>query len=352
MCYRVVASALLFLCSLPAATPAEFRQHVGVYVWGKLGGTLEDAAADAKQLGADRVARVYIGPSASWDPSGKEDSSPLDVKVQRADYRVFLAAFPTVMLTAYDSANFEKYKWGHLDAEHLAATKDEFRRFSLELAKTPGRKIISNWEYENDCHADQWDACTEYYQARLDGILQGRKEAKASGLPGEILTAFEFTIVPGYAGKRSGIVDVGAKLHGLDFFSYSSWASIGPDFDAATMGKSFDWGVHLIREFVTKNKLPTRFIIGEFGEYWDIHPTSERMKALVDASIAAGVEYLFNWVLYDQPGNKDDHERDASHFGKYSLDRMLTPQGKEFQSWFVARPALPRKPAAKAAGAK
>ena len=122
--------------------------------------------------------------------------------------------------------------------------------------------------------------------------------------------------------------------------------------DAATMGKSFDWGVHLIREFVTKNKLPSRFIIGEFGEYWDLHPTSERMRALVDASIAAGVEYLFNWVLYDQPGNKDDHERDASHFGKYSLDRMLTPQGKEFQSWFVARPAIPRKPAAKAAGAK
>jgi len=60
------------------------------------------------------------------------------------------------------------------------------------------------------------------------------------------------------------------------------------------------------------------------------------MKALVDASIAGGAEYLFDWVLYDQPGNKDDHGRDASHFGKFTLDCMLTPQGKAFQGWFAA----------------
>jgi hypothetical protein len=73
------------------------------------------------------------------------------------------------------------------------------------------------------------------------------------------------------------------------------------------------------------------------------------MRALVDASIDNGVEYLFNWVLYDQPGNKDDKGRDASHFGKYALDRTLTPQGTAFRSWFRAglrKPAPARKPAA------
>jgi hypothetical protein len=40
-------------------------------------------------------------------------------------------------------------------------------------------------------------------------------------------------------------------------------------------------------------------------------------------------------VLYDQPGNRDDHGRDASHFGKFTLDGMLTPQGQAFQSWFL-----------------
>jgi hypothetical protein len=338
-------AALLVVCGLHAASPADYRQRVGVYVWGKTGGGLEAAAADLKRLGADRVVRVYIGPNASWDPQPNDDS-PLDVKVRRADYRAFLASFPVVMLTAYDSASFEKYKWGSLDRQRLAATKDEFRRLTLELAKTPGRKIISNWEFENDCHADQWTACGEYYQARLDGIIQGRKEAKALGAPGEILTAFEFLVVPGFQGKPSGLVEVGAKLKGVDFFSYSSWWSIAWDHDAAAVYKDFAYLAHLLRDFTAERKAPAHWIIGEFGEYWDQHPKAERMKALMDASLDNGFDYLFDWVLYDQPGSKDDHGRDASHFGKYTLDRMLTPQGKAFQSWFVVSPA------ARAAGSK
>ena len=194
---------------------------------------MENAANDAKHLGADRVVRVYIGPTL--DPSGKDDNSPLDVKVQRADYRAFLAGFPVVMLTAYDAASLDLYKRGHLNAYHLAATKDEFRRFTLQLARTPGRTIISSWEFENDCPANQWASCAEYYQARLDGILDGRRRAKALALPGEILTAFEFTIVPDFTGKLSGLVEVGAGLKGVDLFSYSAWWSIGWDMDAPTV---------------------------------------------------------------------------------------------------------------------
>ena len=334
---RGLTAALVLLASnAVAATPTEYRQRVGVYVWGKLRSGLEQAAADLKRVGADQVTRVYIGPAKLWDPSGAADDSPLDVKARRADYRAFLAAFPVVMLTAYDSASFERYKNGRLDAQHLAATREEFRRFALELAKTRGRKIISNWEFENDCRTEQWATCREYYQARLAGIHQGREEARKLGYPGEILTAFEFTIVPGYAGKPSGLVEAGAKLEGVDFYSYSSWASIGWDFDAPTMYKSFEWGAHILQEFARKNRLPQRFIVGEFGEYWDQHADGERLKALMDASVDHGFEYLFDWVLYDQPGNRDDHGRDASHFGKFTLDGVLTPQGKAFQSWFAA----------------
>ena len=343
MITRALAAALLLFHTLGAATPAEYRQKVGVYVWGKLGGSLTDAASDIKRLGADGAVRVYIGPSESWDPAGQDKRAPLDVKVRRADYRAFLAAFPVVMLTAYDSASFERYKWGPLDREHLAATQDEFRRFTLELARTPGRKIISNWEFENDCHADQWAACTEYYQARLDGIGEGRRQAKALGYPGEVLTAFEFLIVPGYKGRPSGLVEVGSKLKGVDFWSYSSWPSIAWDHDAAATYKDFEYLPRKLHEFLAAKKLTTnRLIIGEFGEYWDLHPRAERMKALVDASLAEGVEYLFDWLLYDQPGNKDDHGRDASHFGKYDLSRMLTPQGRAFQSWFAGTPRASR----------
>jgi hypothetical protein len=340
----MIAALLLLLASnAAAATPAEYREHVGVYVWGQLRGGLEQAAADLKRVGADRVTRVYIGPGKLWDPSGASDTLPLDVKARRADYQAFLAAFPVVMLTAYDSASFERYKKGRLDAQHLAATKDEFRRFTLELAKTAGRKIVSNWEFENDCRTEQWAACREYYQARLAGIREGREEGRKAGYPGEVLTAFEFTIVPGYEGKPSGLVEVGAKLEGVDFFSYSSWASIGWDYDVPTMYKSFEWGAHVLQEFAGKNRLRQPFIIGEFGEYWDRHAGAERMKALIDAAIDHGFEYLFDWVLYDQPGNRDDHGRDASHFGKFTLDGMLTPQGDAFHGWFSAAPQKARE---------
>ncbi len=336
---------LALLCAasgLRVATLQEYRSKLGMYVWGSLPAGLEAAVADAKALGATGAARVAIGPS--WDPSGKKDDSPLDVKIRRPDYRAFLAAFPVVMLTAYDSASSEKYKWGRLDAKQLAATTAEFRRFTLELAKTPGRKIVSNWEFENDCPADKWLACQEYYQARLDGVEAGRREAKARKLPGQVFTAFEFTIVPGFAGRPSGLVDVATKLKGLDFISYSCWWSIGFDADAAKVYRDFAYVVPLLLNFDKEHQLPARLIIGEFGEYWDQHPTAERMKALVDASIEAGAEYLFNWVLYDQPGNKDEWGRDASHFGKYDRDRALTPQGHLIRNWFGAPPPTPARP--------
>lgn len=336
-CARLLIGLLACACSVPAAAPRDYKDKVGVYVWGKLGGGLDAAAADIKRLGADHVVRVYIGPGALWDPSGKSENIPLDVKVRRADYRAFLAAFPVVMLTAYDSASWDHYKKERLDAQHVAATRDEFRRFTLELAKTPGRRIVSNWEFENDCKAPQWPACREYYQARLDGVLQGRKEAKALGYPGEVLTAFEFTIVPGFKGRQSGLADIATELKGLDFLSYSSWWSIAYDADAAKMYKDFAYVAGLLRSAAIERKLPTHLIIGEFGEYWNVHPHAERLKALVDASLDNGIEYLFNWVLYDQPENKDEWGRDASHFGKYRLDRMLTPQGEAFRHWFHAQ---------------
>jgi len=330
------ARVLVALAAMPfildGAAAADYRLKLGVYVWGKLAGGLETAVADVKRLGAGGCVRVAIGPT--WDPSGKNDASPLDVKVRRADYRALLAAFPVVMLTAYDAASSEKYKYGRLDAPHLAATRDEFRRFALELAKTPGRRIVSNWEFENDCPAQPWLACQEYYQARLDGVLEGRRQAKSLGYPGEVLTAFEFTIVPGFAGKPSGLVEVATKLKGLDFISYSCWWSIGADAGASKVSQDFAYVVPLLRNFAAAKKLTNRLIVGEFGEYWNMHPTDERMKALAGASLDAGAEYLFDWVLYDQPGNKDEHGRDASHFGKYTPSRALTPQGREFRRWF------------------
>jgi hypothetical protein len=149
-----------------------------------------------------------------------------------------------------------------------------------------------------------------------------------------LFTAFEFTILPSFQGRPSGLVEIGGKLQGLDYLSYSSWWSIGSEYGPAQMRSSFQAAFQDMRSYARSTQLPERIIIGEFGEYWDFHPTAERLRAIVDASIESGAEYLFNWVLYDQPGELDDHGRDASHFGKYRQDRSLTPQGEALRKWF------------------
>ena len=53
---------LLTIATARAATPADFRQKVGIYVWGELAAGLPAAAKDAKRLGADQAVRVFIGP--------------------------------------------------------------------------------------------------------------------------------------------------------------------------------------------------------------------------------------------------------------------------------------------------
>jgi len=217
----------------------------------------------------------------------------------------------------------------------LGDIQEEFRRFCFELSQTDRTFIVSNWEAENDVPDPQyWPSFTQYLQARLDGIIAGRTEARRKGYPAKVFTAFEFTRIPGSKGPPSGLVEIGGKLRGLDYLSYSSWGSIGYNSDAEMTGKSFHSAIQLIRGLTKPAGLPSRLIIGEFGEYWNLNPTAERMKAIVAASIDEGIDYLFNWVLYEQPGWKDEGGRDASHFGKFFLDRTLTPQGKAFQSWF------------------
>ena len=219
-------------------------------------------------------------------------------------------------------------------AKLLAAVRSEFRMLAFELAKRNRVFIISNWEAENDVpDARYWPGYTSYLQARLDGIIEGREAARQEGYPAKVFTAFEFTIVPGFEGRPSGLVEIGSRLRGLDYLSYSAWWSIGADYDAATMRDSFRSAFQTIRGFAGQNGLPRRLIVGEFGEYWDAHPTAERLRAIVDVAITERVEYLFNWVLYEQPGERDEQGRDASHFGKFTLDRELTPQGKKFREW-------------------
>ena len=355
-----------------ATTPEQVRQRLGVYVWGRVP-DLAVAATDAARLGTRNAVRAFIGPWSD-NPPYRIDLRPLAQKLRSPGYQKLFRDFPVIMLTAYDSVSYAREygavssaksaasaaerKNGHAahpssmvakdlasmsaaeQQKFLSGVQQEFQQFSFELSKHDRTFIVSNWEAENDVpDANTWPAFTRYLQARLDGIAAGRAEARAKGYPARVLTAFEFTIVPGFAGRPSGLVEIGAKLHGVDYLSYSSWWSIGAELDAEGLRKSFRYAIGLIRRFAQQSALPERLIIGEFGEYWNQHPNAERLKAIVETSIDEGAEYVFNWVLYEQPGERDEHGSDASHMGKYFLNRTLTPQGKAFQEWLAEKPA-------------
>jgi hypothetical protein len=332
-------------CTFSNAQDQEWQQRVGLYVWGQLPVVDEPlirAAEDAKAVGATGAIRIAISPY--WDPKpDAAPNTPLYRKIYRRDYWTVLNSFPVVMITAYDAASYPwKYRNCLSDSSCdplFRAVRTEFRLLAFGLGKLPGTYIISNWESENDVpEAEKWNVYRAYLQARIDGIREGRNQAKALGYLGNVYSAFEFLILNDFIGKPSALVEIGTRLKGIDFLSYSSWHSIGWDHRADELEWDFEYAVKHIREFARENHISDRLIIGEFGELWDMHPTPERMEALIDGSLAGGAEFLFNWVAYDQPGQIDEHARDVSHFGKFYLDGKLTPQGSGFARLFQRRP--------------
>jgi hypothetical protein len=374
-CAVLLAAHLFCLMAVAAATPEQIREALGIYVWGNVP-DLSVAVDDARSIGADHAIRAFIGPWSDTPPY-HDDCRPLTVKLSDAGYRKLIQEYQVIMLTAYDSFSYTR-EYGEADTptelmaraatvsaalrpnhgkienpslgivrhlakisrresdEYLQHVKQEFSDFAFALGQFNRTFIISNWEAENDVpDIAYWPWFRRYLQARLDGIADGRIRAAKGKLPGRIFTAFEFTIIPGFAGKDSGLERIGMQLGGVDFLSYSAWWSIGSDFDAATMKASFHEAIGRIR---AKLEAHQQLIIGEFGEYWNEHENAERQRAIVDTAIDEQVKYLFNWTLYDQPGEHDEHGQDASHFGKFTQARELTPQGEAMKLWFVKKP--------------
>lgn len=159
---RLMAAAAVLLLFSSCGLRPRLGDQVGVYIWGALPpgeDPLVVAVEDAQSLGT-HVVRICLAPY--WDPRpGAPDRlAPLGQKMKRSDYRSVFQAFPVVMITAYDSASYDtRYRkrstmrpeeWNTM----LAEVKEEFRGFTMELARFPNTFIISNWEAENDSHDD------------------------------------------------------------------------------------------------------------------------------------------------------------------------------------------------------
>lgn len=395
---KMLTTLLISAVFLTANAKAEnLNERVGVYAWGQLADSsdpLVTAIEDARILGAGKITRKSISPY--WDPRGANTGGsqflPLYQKMHRSDYWEFFNAFSVVMITAYDAASYNaRYrllnrlqpqgfsaqgsKQNETAGAALTLTQaeprgyrlltlmnngeaqtllddaySEFQRFAFNLAcEIPnGTFIISNWEAENDVgshNEEGWKRYVAYIQARLDGITAGRTDALNAGCRGKVYSTFEFANIKALGGgwdvdtyRPSGIT-FAPQLRGLDFLSYSAWSSIGYNYQIKHIRLSFQEAIRNIKLFAHENGITERLVIGEFGELWDLWPTAERTQAMIDTALSEGVEYMFNWVLYDQPGSgvwQDGVWYDQSHFGKLFQDRTLTPQGAAFQNSLVS----------------
>jgi hypothetical protein len=351
---RAALSMALVLSS--CAVPKPIPDRVGIYLWGALPlgpDPLLVAADDARTLGT-HVVRICLSPY--WDPrpNSPDRLLPLDQKVQRSDYQAVLKEFPAVMITAYDAASYRK-RATTSDADWeamIAGVREEFRRFTVELAKLPNVYIVSNWEAENDVPDDQWPDYLAYLQARLDGIVAGRREARQAGEPGRVLTAVEFTHVnPGFTyvfdptpPRKACGLDAAMLLTGVDFLSYSSWESVVHTDDRTYTVAKLRGAFGVIRQKCATSRRQCRLIVGEIGYLRDHDPDNWNLNMLLSESLNAGAEYTFNWVAYDQPGQTDPFgfNADQSLFGKFTLARQLTPQGAFFLRFL--RPRTVQRP--------
>jgi hypothetical protein len=352
--------------------PQTQNSSLGVYIWGDLPQTdspLKTAVDDALSLGVKTV-RITISP-CYWDPQRiSSNPEPLYNQILRDDYSYVFKNFSTVMVTIYpvsvcDFNSGQPYYRLSPDIVLEARWQEILNNVYNEIKQTvitakisyPNTTIIwSNWEIENDCQDNQWQRCVEYQRTRLKAIKDASLEVQNFGGNGMHYSAIEFILLeknwvprwipewgpPPQPRQNSGLITAVEDLKGLwDFISYSSWNSIyyteDPDWRP---NKKFTEAFNIIRQtcYNAGIECSNKIIIGEVGTLYDQDTNSSLLSEAISTSMREGAKFIYNWNLYDQITKgtlitPDGKQYDQSKFGKFDLNRTLTPQGKLFKDW-------------------
>jgi len=350
------------------------NSSLGVYIWGDLPQTinpLKTAVDDALSLGVKTV-RITLSP-CFWDPKGiLSNPQPLYNQILRDDYSYVFRNFSTVMATIYplsicDFNSGQPYYRLSPDIIPETRWQEILNNVYNEIKQTvitakinyPNTTIIwSNWEIENDCQDNQWQRCVEYQRTRLKAIKDASLEVQNFGGNGMHYSAIEFILLeknwvpswipewgpPPPPRQNSGLITAVEDLKGLwDFISYSSWGSIyyteDPDWRP---NKKFASAFNIIRQACYNAGIDCsdKIIIGEVGTLYDQDTNNSLLYEAISTSIKESAKFIYNWNLYDQITKgtlitPDGKQYDQSKFGKFDLNRILTPQGKAFKEWFL-----------------
>ncbi len=347
--YRSFVLLFLFSCftSVQAqvpAQPAQIADRMGLYAWGfesSAYNALQNPAQDRLNWAADRVAEVGSRTIRVTLPGvvyGLPAGADLAATVANPAYDKLFSnpRFKTYLLTTTTTGAFidTVYPWadGFAQAEY-DATRGEIAKLGDALLGNPkyaGKTfIILNWEADNEIILYRnkqtiWDAFVGWTNARADGVRDARGRNSAS--EARLYSGFEFNAIlvreNVFCGapvadpiredplKNRCAVDYIAPRVSVDYYSYSSWQTVGIKGQSESaslkdaLKRDLEFALAKVRERRPEIEAKN-FIIGEFGfarmQYGET-TVANFMNEMIDAVTGPDgfpVSYTVFWQVID-----------------------------------------------------
>ncbi len=358
MAFFAVALLIAPITRAVPPRPTDVADMIGIYNWG-VDYSSYDSSTDRLNWAAEKIAemgtrtiRVAISARDPYmvNPSIKKDDDPnWLVKVASSSaYETLFGSdsFRTYLLTTYTPADGPADQslptW--VNGFDPSSSAYDVERTQIEnlcqyLFNTYPSKtfIILNWEGDNAVQGALgvnndpavWDNYVNWQQSRADGVAM----AKAAGV-NNVFFGIEFNFVVAPGGEPCGgtpfggpgnqpslanrcVIDyVAPRVHDVDYFSYSSWQTIGlkvgqPQVNLQqAINYVLGGSLNLVKAGQGKfqgqsNVEPASFLLGEFGfartDYGECNAASYT-KELVNAVIGPGsfgASYAIFWQVID-----------------------------------------------------
>lgn len=351
--------------------PADMRDRIGVYAWGfddsSWPGTpdrLNWAASKIAGLGG-RTIRVYLGPQDIYHVLPASDGGPFDLATAAASpaYAALFssASFDTYLLTTY-SAGDDAGNWtGGYSASDAATERQQIASLGTYLLSTyPGKTfVILQWEGDNaissfKSSAAAWTGFTAWIQARASGVSDAR--AAAGGTTAHLYSGLEFNLLrdpatqaPCDTSQHPCVVSEVVPQVDVDFYSYSSWQSLGPNQSPAQTSMQLQSDLQSALTFARQRDpsiAPSRFVVGEFGaprEQTDLGEcaAAARQAAVIGAVTQWGAAFGVFWQIIDNvpSGQPNDF---VTGFGLYKASGPASLSAGMFQALYQSQmPTVP-----------
>lgn len=353
----VIGSAGTARADAVPAPPSAQQDRVGVYHWGPDAATWP-GTPDKLSWGANAVAAlgsrtIRVALSTRDDYGVNNGAATLSAIARRPAYASLFGdpRFSTYLLTAYSSGDLNNnwsdgYPQAAQDAE-----RGEVSALATYLMTTYAHKnfIILNWEGDNALSAfpssdtTAWNGYVNWVKARVQAVADARAAAPAS--TSRVYSGLEFNAIRRLdtgapcdtAGNKCVISYVAPRVD-ADYYSYSSWQSLGTDGTRLTddLTTAYDF-VASTRPSVTH----ANFLIGEFGAARDISGecgAAARARAAILALESWGASYGIFWQAFDN----DPASGIYDGFGLYRRDRSISLSGDTLKNLYTTgTPAVP-----------